>query len=115
MRANMESVLPVNAAWRIAWLRRTIGATLPSPGLVEGDRGADQRLQRLLVDRLALVEVDGAPRVPLEARVEETRGVLQGRALGEGHLHHVLVRLAGADDPGVLPHGNAPPLPLLDD
>src|SRR5216684_7504971 len=40
--------------------------------------------------------------------------LLQRGALGEGHLHDALVRLAGADDAGVLPHRNPSPLPLLD-
>src|SRR5215212_8566648 len=59
---------------------------------------ANQRLQRLPVDLLALVDVDGAPGVALETGVEETCGVRQGGALGEGQLHRILVRLAGADD-----------------
>ena len=37
----------------------------------------DQRPERVLVDRVALVEVDGAPGVAIEARVEETCRVLQ--------------------------------------
>src|SRR5258708_5429265 len=32
--------------------------------------------------------------------------VLQRGALGEGHLHDILVRLTGADDSGVRPHRN---------
>src|ERR1019366_6275701 len=39
---------------------------------------------------------------------------LQRGALGEGHLHDILVRLTGADHSGVRPHRNPPPLPLLD-
>src|SRR5690349_5210025 len=60
------------------------------------------------------MEVDRAPGVALEAGVEEARRVLQRGALGEGHLHHLLVRLTGADDSCVLPHRNPPPFPLLD-
>src|SRR5262249_45916969 len=86
-----------------------------SSGRVQAHGGAYQRLQRLLVDLLALVEVDGAPRVPVETGVEEARGILQGRPFGEGHLHDALVRLAGADHPVVLPDGAPSPLPLLDD
>src|SRR5918998_6160289 len=85
------------------------------PGLVQRDRGADEILQRVLVHLVALVEVDGAARVPLEAGVEEARGILQRRSLGERHLHDALVGLAGADDSVVLPHRDASPLPLLDD
>ena len=59
---------------------------------------------------VAFAEVDRPPRVALQARVEEARGIFQRRALGEGHLHGALVGLAGADDPVVRPHGNAPGL-----
>src|SRR5207248_162447 len=45
---------------------------------------------------------------------EEARRVLEGGAFGEGHLYNTLVRLPGADDPVVLPHRNASPLPFLD-
>ena len=83
-------------------------------GLVQGHGGANESLQRLLVDLVAFVEVDGAPGVAFEAGVEEARRILQRGALGEGHLHDVLVGLAGADHPVVLPHRNASPLPLLD-
>src|SRR5262245_39723306 len=82
--------------------------------LVQGHGLADESLQCLLVDLLALVEVDRTPRVPLEARVEQARRILQGRPLGERHLHDLLVRLAGADQPVVRPH-RIVPLPLLDD
>ena len=60
------------------------------------------------------MEVDGPPRVPLEAGVEEALGVGQGCSLGEGHLHALLVGLARADQPVVRPDGDLP-LPLLDD
>src|SRR6185436_11277599 len=40
--------------------------------LVEAHGGADQRAERVVVDRLTLVEVDGAAGLALEARVEET-------------------------------------------
>src|SRR3546814_4655643 len=82
---------------------------------VEGDGGADEGFQGLLVDGFAFVEVDGAAGVSFEAGVEEAGGVGQGGALGEGGLDGGLVGLAGADDPGVGPHRNAAPLPLLDD
>src|SRR3979411_832838 len=60
------------------------------------------------------MEIDGTPGVAFEAGVEEARGVLQRGALGEGHLHDILVRLTGADDSGVRPYRNPSPLPLLD-
>src|SRR5436190_15499082 len=91
------------------------GGSASGFGRVQGDGGADEGLQRLLVYLLALVEVDGTPRVPLETRVEEAGGILESRPFGEGHLHDVLVGLARADDPAVRPDGNPSPLPLLDD
>src|SRR5262245_1158719 len=87
---------------------------------VEGDGGADERLERVRVDLLPLMDVDRAPGVPLEARVEELGRVLHRGPRCEGQLHLVLVGLARADDPVVLPYGNARarrlrPLDLLDD
>src|SRR5258708_19130634 len=84
-------------------------------GFVQGHGGANESLQRLLVYLLALAEVDGAPRVPIKTGVEEARRILQRRPFGEGHLHHVLVGLARADQSVVRPHRNPSPLPLLDD
>src|SRR5262249_8491025 len=83
-------------------------------GRVQLYRRANQTLQCLLVDLLALVEVDGPSGGALEARVEEARRVFEGGPPGERHLHHVLVRLAGADQSVVRPHRNPSPLPLLD-
>src|SRR3979490_3102844 len=81
---------------------------------VQRHGGANERLQRLFINLVALMEIDGTPGVAFEAGVEEARRVLQRGALGEGHLHGILVRLTGADDAGVRPHRNASPLPLLD-
>src|SRR5688572_31493125 len=80
---------------------------------VQRHGGANERLQRLFIDLVALVEIDGTPGVAFEAGVEEAGRVLQRGALGEGHLHDSLVRLAGADDSGMRPHRNPSPLPLL--
>jgi len=66
------------------------------------------------VDCLALMDIDRAPDVPFEAGVEKARRVLQRCTLGERQLHDGLVRLAGADDSVVRPHGDPSPLPLLD-
>src|SRR5678816_3046086 len=46
-------------------------------GLIEGHGGPNERLQRRLVDLLALVEVDRAPGVALETGIEELRRVFQ--------------------------------------
>src|SRR6185503_4761955 len=51
----------------------------------------------------------------LEAGVEEPRRIVERRALEEGHLHDLLVRLPGADVAVVRPDGRPAPLPLLDD
>src|SRR5262249_52585985 len=64
---------------------------------------------------LALMKVDGTPRVSLQTRVEEPRRILESRPLGEGHLHDTFVSLARADQTVVRPHRNSSPLPLLDD
>src|SRR6266571_6209319 len=74
---------------------------------------ANKSLQCLVVNLLALVEVDGTPGVAIEAGVEEAYWVLKCGPLGKGQLNDVLVRLAGADQTVVRPHRNAP-LPLLD-
>src|SRR5207245_8268776 len=84
-------------------------------GLVQGHGGANESLQRLLVYLLALVEVDGTPCVAVKTGVEEARRILESRPFGEGHLHDVLVSLAGAYQSVVRPHRNPSPLPLLDD
>src|SRR5581483_4428505 len=81
---------------------------------VEIDGGADQILQRLLIDLVALGEIDRAANIAFKAGVEQLRRILQRRAAGKRHLHDGLVGLAGADDAAVLPHGNAAPLPFLD-
>src|SRR4029079_12839155 len=70
--------------------------------------------QRLLIYLLLLVDVDGTPCVSFKTGVEEARRVFQSGPLGEGHLHDVPVRFAGADYPRVRPDWNASPLPLLD-
>src|SRR5207249_12307617 len=52
--------------------------------------------------------------VAIEAGVEEACWVLKCGPLGKGHLHDVLVRLAGADQSVVRPHWTPSPLPPLD-
>src|SRR5450759_4496519 len=81
---------------------------------VEGDRLANERLEGGLVNFLSFVDVDRAAYVSVETRVEETGGILQRRALGEGKLHDILVGFASADDAVVRPSRSASPLPLLD-
>src|SRR5438477_248415 len=76
-------------------------------GRVQRHGRLDERLEGLLIDLLALADVDRAPHVAFEARVEEAGGVLQRDAVGKRQLHDRLVGLAGADDAVVLPHRNA--------
>src|SRR5205814_2233081 len=82
---------------------------------VEGDRLANQHLEGGLVNFSSFVDVDRAACVSAETRVEETGGILQGRALGEGKLHDILVGFSSTDDAVVRPNRSAHPLPLLDD
>src|SRR5437667_9631578 len=93
----------------------SISLRLRLPGLVEVDRLADERFDGGRVDFLTLLNVDRAPHVALEARVEQAGRVLQRRALREGELHDLLVGLARAEDAVVRPDRSAHPLPLLDD
>ena len=77
-----------------------------SRGSVQGNGGTYERLQGLLIDTLALVEVDCTPGVAFEAGVEEAGRVFQRGAPGEGQLRDIPVRLTGANDTGVRPHRN---------
>src|SRR5215510_10483286 len=109
------------AAPRATPLRRRPWSLLRSPwpglaaGCIEGNRGTDERLERARVDLLPLMDVNRAPYVPVEARVEELGWVLQRSPLGEGQLHSRLVRFAGADGAVVRPYGSTHPLPFLYD
>ena len=75
------------------------GDSLASPRrtLVQRDGLTYERLKRLLVEIVALPDVDGAPHASFEAGIEQLRGIRQRSALGKGDLHVRLVRLAGAD------------------
>src|SRR6185437_6806205 len=84
-------------------------------GSVEGDRLADECLEGGFDQFIAFLEIDGAPRVAFEARIEQALGVLELGAFGEGELDDRLVRFAGADDSAIGPYGDAAPLPLLYD
>src|SRR5262245_36383835 len=76
--------------------------------------GANEVLEGLCINLVALTDVDGTPGIAFEAGVEEAFRVLQRGAFGEGHLHHALIGLPRANDSGVRPHRNPSPLPLLD-
>src|SRR5215470_17321674 len=64
---------------------------------VQRDGLAYERLECRCVDRVAFVNVDRAPDVAVETRVEQARGILQRRTFGERQLHDALVRLAGTN------------------
>src|SRR6185437_17123498 len=96
----------------------TQGAADESPSTfrpVQCDGGTNERLERLLVDRIALAEVDCTPCIALEARIEEMRRIVERGAFRERRLHDALVGLAAANDSVVRPRGHAAPLPFLDD
>src|SRR5205085_5292884 len=52
-------------------------ARLAGLGLVQADRSSNQGHESLLIDFIVLVDVDCAPGVAFEARVEQSRRVLQ--------------------------------------
>src|SRR5438067_860704 len=91
---------------------------LAGRGLVQANGSSNEGRESLLIDFIVRVEVDCAPGVAFEARVEQPRRVLQRGALEECEFHDALVRLAGADRTLVRPHRNPwmrrlSPLPLL--
>src|SRR6516162_11581904 len=98
--------------------KRVLETSLAFRGLlsrgIESHGRADQRLERIRVDLLTLVNVDGAPHVPVKARVEELGRIFHGSALEEGQLHDRLVRLSGADTAVMGPYRGSHPLPLFD-
>src|SRR5881396_4017116 len=75
-------------------------------GLVQANGSSNEGRESLLIDFIVLVEVDCAPGVAFEARVEESRRVLQRGPLEEREFHDALVRLAGADQTLMRPHRN---------
>src|SRR5215813_4488345 len=76
---------------------------------IQRHSGADEILQCRLIELFALVDIDGAPDVPLEAGVKQAGRVLQHSAFGKGHLHDALVCLSRADDARVGPDGRPHP------
>src|SRR5438132_10331002 len=76
--------------------------------------GLHERLERGRVDRFSFVDVDRPSRAAFQAGVEKVRWVWEAGPLGEGELHDFRVRLPGADDPGVAPHGHAQRILRLD-
>src|SRR5688500_9972215 len=87
--------------------RKREGDCSAYPGLVVAHRLAHQGLEGRLVDLVALAQVDRAAGVAGEAGVEQVGGVGERGAVGEGELDVGLVDLAGAEDAGVFPDGDA--------
>src|SRR5262245_36869716 len=99
---------------RLAWLRLALKME------IERYCSADEVPQGCLIDLVAFVDVDGAPDVSFEARVEQTRRVLERSSLGKCQLDDVLVRLSGADNAAMRKDRSAGrcglrPFPLFDD
>jgi len=76
-------------------------------GRIQRYGGFDQGFQRLLVDRIAFADIDGAARSAIEARIEKTGGILERGAAGECELDFVLLGFAGADDAVLRPSWHA--------
>src|SRR2546426_8501673 len=74
-------------------LLRADGASGSSRRRVQCHGGANERLERLFINLVALMEIDGTPGVAFEAGVEEAGRVRKRSALGEGHFDDILVRL----------------------
>ena len=52
--------------------------------------------------------------LPSRLELNSPRRILERSSFEESQFHDALVGLAGADDPVVVPHGDASPFPLLD-
>src|SRR5438132_3315653 len=90
-------------------LRPPNGSSL---GLVACNRGADQLLQRRLVNGIALRQVDRTRSLGLESPVEEMVRIRQARALEEVDFDVVFESADGADVPIGAPDRDVP-LPFL--
>ena len=94
------------------------GCAIAGPSLflsfgVQLDCSADYLLEGRFIDLVALMQIDCAPRVALQAGIEDALWVFDGSALQESELYESLVGLACADDPAVRPDWNSPPLPFF--
>jgi hypothetical protein len=80
---------------------------------VQLDCSADYLLEGRFIDLDALMQIDGAPCVAIQAGIEDTLRVFDRSALRESQLYMSLIGFAGADDPAVTPDWNSPPLPFF--
>src|SRR5690348_16703808 len=83
--------------------------------LIVLDGRADEIFQSTLINLIALEKIDRAPRVSLEARVEELVRIRKECSVGKGKLHLSFVCVADRDDSVARPHWASHPLPFLDD
>lgn len=84
--------------------------------LARSNRPSHQSLKCKFIDLIPLAEIDRSSRIPLQASVEQTVGIINRGTLCEGHFDRGFVHLARADQPcaGVRPNGSAP-FPFLED
>src|SRR5258708_3985770 len=69
----------------------------------------------MLINLIALEQIDRSPRVASEARVEQLVRIREARPVGKGKLHLIFVGVADRDHSVVRPHGASHPLPFFDD
>src|SRR5580692_7701032 len=102
----------------LGWDLLLLGCPLSARCDVGLHRGANELLKGSFVDLLPFVEIDGTPHVPLQAGSEKLLRVLEGGSAIKRKLHHLLVRLPGADAAVMGPDGGSRvrwlyPFPLL--
>src|SRR5258707_15233814 len=68
----------------------------------------------MLINLIALEQIDRSPRVAFEARVEELVRIREARAVGKGKLHLIFVGIADRDHSVARPHRASHPFPFLD-
>jgi len=83
-------------------------------GQIVGDGGANEFLQRGLINGLAFAEINGARRLGLKPGVEETLRILQRSPFEKIDLHVVLQSAGAANKTILCPHCRIP-LPLFRD
>ncbi len=67
----------------------------------------------MLINLLAIANINCAPYISLETGVENSSRVIQCRAFGKRKFHDFLVTFAGTNDPIMLQHRYATPFPCL--
>jgi hypothetical protein len=84
---SAPGIVTATGQWRKTGRSDEVGQRRPSlAGPVEGDRFADERFERGLVNVFSFVDVDRTAYVSVETRIEETGGVPQSRPFRERQL-----------------------------